>query len=175
MFVALTENEGLNNDVNWQDAYWNRESNPIYIELCKNYECGKFVYDKHPKNVSLREFMKNFTKKWKYAPKDNVFPHFIPCYRYIQHKGRGREERYEEYCKSLLLQDKPGCTIENVGKAPFESCESELLDFVEKSEFCPQYLKAEVIESQIPKDGHGDKDGDKHEHFGGEALNELYI
>ena len=68
----------------------------------------------------------------------------IPTYRYVVKKGK---PHYEEYCKNLLLQDKPGCTLDNVGQA-FSSCEEELKDFVETSEFCPNLVKEEFIESQ---------------------------
>ena len=50
-----------------------------------------------------------------------------------------------------MLQDKPGCTIDNVGKN-FTSCEEELRDFVENSEFCPNLVKEEFKESQKVSD-----------------------
>ena len=46
-----------------------------------------------------------------------------------------------------MLQDKPGCTFDNVGKN-FQSCEEELRDFVENSPFCPNLVKEEFEESQ---------------------------
>ena len=109
-----------------------------------DFEAGQVpVLDRHPRDLSLREFMCNFTKKWKYAPAE-VFPYMIPTYRYVVMKGK---PHYEEYCKNLLLQDKPGCTLDTVGKA-FSSCEEELKDFVENSEFCPNLVKVEFDESQ---------------------------
>ena len=80
----------------------------------------------------LSTYIVNFSKKWKYAPNKKAFLHSIPSYRYPIHKGNNS---YEDYCRTMLLTDKPGCTLENVGKAPFESCEEELKDFVENSEF----------------------------------------
>ena len=44
--------------------------------------------------------------------------------------------------------DKPGCTLENVGKTPFGSCEEELKDFVENSKFCPGLVKKDFEDSQ---------------------------
>ena len=82
-------------------------------------------------------------KKWKYSPAD-VYPYIIPTFRYVIKKGRNN---YEEFCRCLLLQDKPGCTFDNVGKN-FESCEEELRDFVKTSPFGPNLLKEEFEESQ---------------------------
>ena len=118
--------EGIINKDNWQEAYWQRETCPQYQQLCKDYP--NIPFPKHPKNISLREFVVNFTKTWKYSPRD-VYPNFIPSYKYIVHKGK---PHYEEYCKNVLLMDKPGCTLENVGKS-FSSYEEELRDFVENS------------------------------------------
>ena len=56
----------------------------------------------------------------------------------------------EKYCKSLLLMEKPGCYLSNVG-TEFESCEAELKDFVENSEFCPNVIKENFKESQQEK------------------------
>ena len=50
-----------------------------------------------------------------------------------------------------MLQDKPGCTLDNVGKN-FNSCEEELRDFVENSEYCPNLVKEEFKESQKVSD-----------------------
>ena len=134
-----SETECIQESDNWQNAYWNRENSDGYKKLCADYEAGQVpVLDRHPKDLSLREFMCNFTKKWKYAPAE-VFPYMIPTYRYVVKKGK---PHYEEYCKNLLLQDKPGCTLDTVGKA-FSSCEEELKDFVENSEFCPNLVKVE--------------------------------
>ena len=139
-----SETECIKDDENWQNAYWTRENVDGYKQLCTDYEAGKVpCLDRHPKDISLREFMCNFTKKWKYAPA-NVFPYMIPTFRYVVKKGK---KNYEEYCKSLLLQDKPGCTLDNVGKN-FDSCEEELKDFVENSQFCPNLVKEEFHESQ---------------------------
>ena len=147
-FVAKSkvkaETETIVDDNNWQESYWKKEEIEGYKTLCSDYEAGKVpVLDKHPKDLSLREFMCNFTKKWKYCPAD-VFPYFIPTFRYVVNK---KKKHYEDYCRCLLLQDKPGCTFDNVGKE-FESCEEELRDFVENSPLCPNLVKEEFKESQ---------------------------
>ena len=77
--------EGITTKDNWQEAYWQRESCPHYQQLCKDYP--NIEYPKNPKDISLREFAENFTKKWKYS-KRNVFLNFIPSYKYIVHKGK---------------------------------------------------------------------------------------
>ena len=69
------ENESacIQDSDNWQNAYWKRENIEGYKKLCADYEAGKVpvaVLDRHPRDISLREFMCNFTKKWKYAPSD---------------------------------------------------------------------------------------------------------
>ena len=140
---VISNDEVLLENDNWQEAYWQRESCPGYKILCDDYPT-KFKYSKHPKDISLREFIVNFTKKWKFKPA-NVYPHFIPTYRYIVHKGKAN---YEDFCKFWLLQDKPGCYFDNVGKE-FSSCEAELKHFVENSAFCPELLKEEFEQSQI--------------------------
>ena len=152
----------LEND-NWQEAYWQRESCPGYKILCEEYPTI-FKYSKHPKDISLREFVVNFTKKWKYRPA-NIFPYFIPTYRFVVHKGK---PHYEEYCKNLLLTDKPGCTLDNVGKG-FASCEAELKDFVENSEFCPVLVKEDFEQSQIVVN-----EKINNESVDGDAFDELY-
>jgi len=47
------------------------------------------------------------------------------------------------WCRNLLLQDKPGCYLDNVGVNFNGSCEEELRDFVNNSPFCPQLVKEE--------------------------------
>ena len=158
-----TNDEGITSKDNWQEAYWQRESCPQYQQLCKDFP--NIACPKNPKNIALREFVVNFTKKWKYSP-SNVFPHFIPSYKYIVHKGK---PHYEEFCKNLLLMDKPGCTLENVGEL-FSSFEEELKDFVENSEFCPNLLKKEFYESQKVVD-----ESKKEKYVEGDAFDELYL
>ena len=144
------EAEPIVEDSNWQESYWKKEEIEGYKKLCSDYEAGTVpvkVLDKHPRDLSLREFMCNFTKKWKYCPAE-VFPYFIPTFRYVVNKSK---KYYEDYCRSLLLQDKPGCTFDNVGKN-FKNCEEELRDFVENSSFCPNLVKEEFKESQLGGD-----------------------
>ena len=58
------------------------------INLCIDYKAAKVsVLNRRPEDISLREFMHNFTKKWNYAPAD-VFPYFIPTYQHIIKEGK---------------------------------------------------------------------------------------
>merc|ERR1712131_212266 len=119
------------NPYNFSTAYWERESNENYKKLIRDFEDGKFQYVRHPKDISLRFFMADFSVKWEYEGFDFVpIPH--PCYKWVVHKSK---EQYEKYCRSLLLMEKPGCYLSNIG-TEFDSCEAELKDFVENSEFC---------------------------------------
>ncbi|MCH2545601.1 MAG: AAA family ATPase [Alphaproteobacteria bacterium] len=161
-----SENEQVIDEDNWQDVYWNKESSKEYKKLCEDYP-DKFKYDKHPKDISLREFMVNFSKKWKYSPA-NVFPYFIPTYRYVV---SCKKPHYQEWCKYILLQDKPGTNLENVGKN-FDSCEAELQDFVDNSPFCPQLIKDEFKKSQNYQGLN--KEGMIEDHLG-DNMDELYI
>ena len=55
------------------------------VKIFAVYEAEKVpieILDRHPKNLSLREFMCNFSKKWKCAPA-NVFINTMPTYLYI--------------------------------------------------------------------------------------------
>ena len=52
------------------------------------------------------------------------------------------------WCKNVLLQDKPGCYLDNAGINFEGSCEAELNDFVENSPFCPELIKEELMKSQ---------------------------
>ena len=146
------ETDLIQDDDNWQEAYWKREELDGYNTLCTDYEKGEcLVLDKHPKYLSLREFMVLFSKKWKYSPAD-VWPHFIPTFQFPVKKGK---EIFEEYCRNLLLQDKPGCTLDNVGKIDidgiqFDSCEDELAHFVRESPYCPDLIKEEFEDSLRP-------------------------
>ena len=90
--------------------------------------------------------MADFSVKWEYEGFDFVpIPH--PCYKWVVHKSK---EQYEKYCRSLLLMEKPGCYLSNIG-TEFDSCEAELKDFVENSEFCSNVIKENFKESQEEK------------------------
>ena len=169
--------ESILDNSNWQEAYWNRSKYEGFTNLLTRFKSDsrdleEFPFGKDPNDISLREFMTHFTMKWNYTPikkfpyisSKNVFPHVIPTYRYVVRKG---SPIYEQYCKTILLMDKPGCMLENVGKN-FASCEEELRDFVENYECCPILLKDEFKESQR-KVGPNDKETP----IAGDAFDEL--
>ena len=162
--IPLNDDPILTTKSNWQEAYWQRDSCPAYQQLCKDYP-HKFKYHKPPKDISLRDFVTDFTINWQYKP-SNAFPHFIPTYKYVVHKGK---PHYEEFCKNMLLMDKPGCYFQTVGKS-FSSCEAELKDFVENSELCPDLLKKEFTESQKVV-----SDSTTKKSVQGDAFDELYL
>lgn len=91
------------------------------------------------------EFMVSLTKRWRMPKKvANVFPVFVPTSRHIVHIG---EPRYEELCKWLLLQNKPGCYLDNVGQG-YAACEEEPREFT-TSPLCHMLVKSEFAKSQI--------------------------
>ena len=116
----------------------------LYVQSLRKEK--KIFKNKHPKYISLREFVTNFTKSWKFSPSANrCFLNAKPTFRYIVNKKR---PNYEMWCKNVLLQDKPGCYLDNVGKNFEGSCEAELKDFVENSPFIPELIKEEFTKSQ---------------------------
>ena len=163
--ISIDDEDILCND-EWVDAYSQRDSSDNYQQLCKKYKESPdtFFLRKDPNNISLREFSVKFSKKWMYS-QSNVFPNFLPSYRFIVHKGK---PHYEEYCKNRLLMDKPGCYIQSVGNS-FSSHEEELKDFVENSPFCPNALKTDFQQSQkIVSESKKEKCAE------GDAFDELY-
>ncbi len=88
------EAENIVEDSNWQESYWKKEEIEGYKKLCSDYEAGNVpatVLNKHLRDLSLREFLCNFTKKWKYCTA-NVFSYFIPTFSYIVNKNKKYHE-----------------------------------------------------------------------------------
>ena len=77
--------------------------------------------------------------------KNPTFPVFIPVQKFLVKKTN---KSYEQNCRNVLLSDKPGCYLNNVGTG-FNSFEEELRDFVLNSEHCPPLIKLEFEESQL--------------------------
>ena len=127
----------------WLQLYAEREENENFITLCNNYP-DTFTWDYHPMNISLREFVTSFTKKWEIKNTPTV-PVFIPAPKFPVKK---KSNSYENWCKFILLSEKPGCYITNVGKE-FQSFEEELRQFVVNSEFCRDLIKEDFEESQL--------------------------
>ena len=124
--------------------YAERDTNEHYIELCTNFENGKFEWSFHPKYISLRGFATYFTIHW--LPKEIItVPIFSPIQKFNVKK---KHKSYENSCRCILLSEKPGCYITNVGN-DFQTFEEELRDFVSHSKFCPPLIKQEFEESQI--------------------------
>ena len=145
--VALVgkETELATDNENWHDIYCSRDSDDNFIQFCKNYESGKLHYKCHPKEISLRDFMAHFNKKWELQKTQFFVPVIIPVYRYTVPSNH---KKFPSYCKSVLLAEKPGCYLQNIGQG-FDSVEAEMKDFVKNSEFCPQLIKDEYAECLI--------------------------
>ena len=64
----------------WLHIYAERETNKGFIELCNAYQQNKFQWPHHPKHVSLREFVTNFSRNWTIINKEivPVFPQIPP-------------------------------------------------------------------------------------------------
>ena len=140
---------------NWQESYWNRETNENFIKLCARYP-HDFKYKCDPVDISLRGFMTDFSKDWVYlGGKTKFVPVIIPIFRYpVSPKEK---KNFELYCKTILLSEKPGCYPCNVGVG-FENFKEELMDFVNNSPFCPQLIKEEFernLNTDKKKDGGG--------------------
>ena len=136
------------------DVYWSRDKDPNYQAACKAYEEDKDLFIKnlsphyknppHPKDCSLHFFVSMYSNSWK--PKKEVVALISPCFMNVPNKLRSRES-FELYCKSTLLEWKPGANPDNLGQ-DFESIEEELADFVKNSEFCPSFVKTDFEKSQ---------------------------
>ena len=142
---ARQDSEPATKANNWVEVYAKREQSSEFKALCAAYEGGTFKWNRHPSEISLHEFMANFSLKWKPLPQPNSFvPVFYPSFTYKVSKG---SKNYESWCRSLLLSEKPGCYTSNVGQG-FESMHAELEDFVKNSAHCPKFVKKEFEEAQ---------------------------
>merc|ERR1712016_33285 len=84
------EDQCIGETNNWQEKYWNKDSNENYKKICEAYEKDPEKYalwGKHPRDLSLREFLVYFSKKWKPSYNPKAFLHSIPSFRYPVHKG----------------------------------------------------------------------------------------
>ena len=127
----------------WQEVYWSRDGDSDFQTLCQDYEDKKFSWPHHPKDINLREFMAKFTKNWRPTRSVSFVPVFFPTFKY---RVPYRNFKFEDWCRYMLLAEKPGCYLDNVGKN-FSSCFEELRDFVENSHCCPKVVKEEFEES----------------------------
>lgn len=133
--------------IDWLHIYADRDESKEFIELCNNYEEGKFEWDYHPKYISLRNFVTFFKKNWTTHNK-NIFPVFTPTQKFPVKK---KAKSYQSWCKYILLSEKPGFYISNDG-TNFESYEEELKDFVINSVYCPNLVKHDFEVSQLEDD-----------------------
>ena len=99
-----------------------------------------------------------FTKDWTIKKKLTV-PVFIPIQKFPITKT---SKSYQNFCRCLLLCEKPGCYISNVG-TNFENFEEELRDFVLNSKFCPMLAREDFEKSQLEIQDDLNPDGSKDE------------
>ena len=137
-----SEDDSAMEAVDWVHIYAEREENENYKQLCNDYP-SKFKWPYHPKFLSLRNFVTYFSTKW--IIKDTItFPVFSPIQKF---QIKRTHSSYENWCKYILLSEKPGCYITNVGNG-FVSFEEELRDFVLHSKFCHSLIKQDFEDSQ---------------------------
>ena len=140
---VTSEDEPAMETVDWVHIYAEREENDQFKQLCTDYP-SKFKWPYHPKLINLRTFVTFFTKNWK-VKTSITFPVFSPIQKFQISK---KHKSYENWCKYILLAEKPGCYITNVGKG-FASFEEELRHFVLTSPFCHDVIKEDFEKSQI--------------------------
>ena len=99
----------------------NRHRNEQYLKRCQDWP-EKFKYKCHPKDISLRHFISHFAKDWEPLMHTTFVPVIIPLFRY---PVASNHKKFPQYCKSVLLAEKPGCYPENLGQG-FENMQDEL-------------------------------------------------
>ena len=178
------------NDSGWQYVYWKREKDEKYHEAVKRHESNPDAWNsqakktlpnycspKHPKDVSLHEFLSFFKKDWTFGRKEH-FPVFSPSFK-VAVKPKNKE-LYELSCRARILQFKPGSTPNNILEG-FQNHEACLKDFVDNSTSCPKLLKDEFEDAQLSKvltekgpkgDGDNKGDGGKEEETTNDELND---
>ena len=88
-------------------------------------------------------FVTYFTKNWMVKANITV-PVFAQTYTFTVKRNH---KSYENWCKYILLCEKPSFYITNIGN--IQSFAEELREFVANSEFCPQLVKEDFQESQL--------------------------
>ena len=131
---------------NIADQYWARESDANYQKACKDYEKkGASSGVKHPRDVSLYEFISKYRADWKMNFEVKV-PHITPNFSTVPRKN-GSARRYDMFLRSLILTHVPGTKLDDIELLSTEDLEKECQFFCEKEE-CPQLVREEFEESQ---------------------------
>ena len=103
------------------DIYWRREEDPNYQTAVAEFEAdaeawkakahSNWATPKHPKDVSLHMFVAYFNEKWQFHKREYI-PCFSPRLKIVPRSTNF--VLYEMYCRTRLLQFKPGATPTNL-------------------------------------------------------------
>ena len=138
---------------NLADLYWSRDSDPRYKKACEEFEKkGESTSTKHPRDVSLYEFISKYRADWKMNVEEKV-PHITPNFSRIPRK-KGSLRRYEMFLRSILLTYVSGTNLDDIELLSTTDLEEECRFFCEKPE-CPQLVREEFEESQQVDEGEG--------------------
>ena len=103
------------------EAYWKRETDENFLAAVALYEENPIAWKamahpnyrspKHPREVSLHNFVAFFNEKWVLQKREH-----IPCFspRLIKVPRSSNKVFYEMFCRTRLLQFKPGATPTNL-------------------------------------------------------------
>ena len=126
---------------NHADIYWKREQDPNYQRFLSEFEGGSIVYPKHPKEISLYEYVGNFTVNW--CQDIPHIPHPTPLFRYAPNKSN--VEYFQLYCKTKILLHLPGVRPDDLEDSN-ESIEKKMDKFV-NTNYCPSIVRNEYLKS----------------------------
>ena len=139
---------------NLADIYWERSRNKHYIKFYNDFMAGKT--NVNPENISLYEFISNYTKTWKYHGNGYV-PHITPNFKKIPKKTLEKNDRYIMFLKTILLVHKAGTTYEEVNYLDDQHLEISVQNFV-YSDQCPTFILEEYEKSQESEGSENDHD-----------------
>ena len=144
---AETDSDLATSKRSWAETYAERDSSPNFQKLCKDFESRIFKYRCNPRDISLRFYMSDFSMDWSYENSGFV-PVINPTFRYTVPRDIDKpgSNQYKKYCRTVLLSEKPGCYLGNVGS--IDDVHDQLTDFVKNSQHCPQLIREEFEESQ---------------------------
>ena len=159
--------EKMARDDGWQDKYFSRETDPNFKKACQDFEKDpeawralfplNYKNPKSPQETSLHNFISFFTKNW-YPKKQEAVPYCTPYFQYIPKCSK--KEKHEAYCRTRLLQFKPGANPDNL-LTGFENNKDCLQDFVKNDKHCPAFLKDDFETSLESEDSDKESENDK--------------
>ena len=180
-------NQKISDSKNVADVYWGREKDPNYHAAISSYNEDPDAWQKlfiktwkvakSPADVTLHEFAAFFTKNWT-PSKTEFIPVISPCFMRPPTNTKKAKDAYELFCRSSLLEYKPGCNPDNI-KGGFDSLHEALKDFVSNDDWkdiCPRYLKSDFqianTKKKKKKDDANAADGEEEDEEGEEEEEE---